>query len=577
MFPILLRLESGRRLSYTEKKNPVVRLLDNQKKQLVLRDRILYRKRLVNGQTNYQLVLPQHLRLRALQGVHDDNGHMGYDRSLQLLRDRYYWPHVSQDMRNHIKNCHRCLRRKSPPDKASLVNISTTQPLELLCVDFLGLEPSKGGIENVLVITDHFTKYAQAIPCRKQDAQTTAKALWNTFICHYGFPQRLHSDQGANFEGRIIKHLCKLAGIKKSRSTPYHPEGNGMCERFNRTLINMLGTLSPSEKSNWKDHIGPIVHAYNSTKHDTTGHSPFFLMYGRHPRLSVDVLFGLDSTSPDEPNYTKFVESLKSRLHQAYTIAIRNIQKSQNSQKSNYDRKTRGSVLQLGDRVLVRNVKIRGKRKLADNWEEDAYDVLEQPNKDIPVYKVKKENGTGSTRVLHRNLLLPINTLPLDIQIPPESSCGKSDHSDDVVSSQSESESDEEYFPVRQQELGQPAVEHQADDLPSSDPIDEAVQNEPDIQGEMNNISPIRQERDATVVEPADQTDGTPDVIDLPPQVDDNDDLNSSTNSVAYHVSETEIDPGPRRSTRNRIPTRFYRDDDWVTDFHTYCGPVYHI
>jgi transposase InsO family protein len=124
-------------------------------------------------------------------------------------------------------------------------------------MDFLKLEPSKGGIENILVVTDHFTKYSQAYPCKNQTASMTAKLLFENFVSHYGFPASLHLDQGRNFESKVIKSLCDLAGIDKSRTTPYHPMGNGQCERFNRTLLDMLGTLNPDQKRDWKSMFHP--------------------------------------------------------------------------------------------------------------------------------------------------------------------------------------------------------------------------------------------------------------------------------------------------------------------------------
>ena len=104
--------------------------------------------------------------------------------------------------------------------------------------------------------------------------------MWDNFICHYGFPEKFISDQGRNFESDLIKELCKIAGVKKVHTTPYHPQGNGQLERFNSTLCNMLGTLSEEEKSDWKSHLGCMTHAYNCTKHASTTYSPYYLMFG---------------------------------------------------------------------------------------------------------------------------------------------------------------------------------------------------------------------------------------------------------------------------------------------------------
>lgn len=201
-----------------------------------------------------------------------------------LVRERFYWPKMYPDIVKWINDCGRCIKFKTPDNqRASLVKITTTEPLELVCMDYLTVEPSKGNIQNILVMTDHFTKFTIAVPTRNQTARTTADAIFNEFIVHYGLPRKLHSDQGANFCSNIIKELCQITGISKSRTTPYHPMGNGITERFNRTLISMLGTLDLEQKHNWKKYIYPLVHAYNSTIHDSTGFSPYFLMFGREP------------------------------------------------------------------------------------------------------------------------------------------------------------------------------------------------------------------------------------------------------------------------------------------------------
>ena len=376
--------------------------------QLTLKHGVLYKNKRVNARTKQLLVLPQSYRQRAMEGCHDQVGHLGQDRVLDLLRDRFYWPGMYADVVSYINSCPRCLRRKSQQDKAPLVNIETSQPLELIHLDYLKIEPSKGNIENVLVITDHFTRYAQAFPSKTQTALTTAKLLWNNFILHYGFPEKIISDQGRNFESELIGHLCQLAGVQKLRTSPYHPQTNRQCERFNGTLLNMLGTLTPEQKKDWKSHVPALVHAYNCTRNTATGFSPYFLLFGREPRLPVDVEFGLQrggqKGSPGESNY---ISQLKKRLQFAYRKAKRMAQKQQARHRGLYNLRCRGATLSVGDLVLVKQTAWKGRHKIQDRWEDREYQVVDQPTPGIPVYTVKSLAG-GQTKVLHRNLLLPL-------------------------------------------------------------------------------------------------------------------------------------------------------------------------
>ena len=160
-------------------------------------------------------------------------------------------------------------------------NIMATHFLELVHIYYLCLAPGMGKEENVLVMMDYFTCYTQAYVTQSQMAQTMSKALLDNFIVHYGLPEKIILDQGKNFERKLIPNLCKLMGTRKLRTSPYHPQRNGQCERFNSTLINMLGMLPPECKSDWKDSIGTLVHTYNCTQNSSTGLSPYFLLYRR--------------------------------------------------------------------------------------------------------------------------------------------------------------------------------------------------------------------------------------------------------------------------------------------------------
>ena len=205
---------------------------------------------------------------------------------------------------------------------------------------------------------------------------------------------RLHSDHGANFESSIIQELCKIMGIEKSRTTPYHAAGNGMTERFNRTLISMLGTLEVEQKKDWKNYVAPLVHAYNCIKHESTGFSPYLLLFGREPKLPIDAAFGINKDVPNSQSYSEYVTDLQNRIKESFEVVNRNANKAREKQKAYYDLKARAAKLELGDRVLVKVLAFDGKHKIADKWSEDVFIVIEQPNIEIPIYKVRRENGS---------------------------------------------------------------------------------------------------------------------------------------------------------------------------------------
>ena len=180
-----------------------------------------------------------------------------------------------------------------------------THPLELVHLNYLCLKPGKGLDENVLVVTDHFTRYTYVT--RTQTVQMTAKTLWDKFIVHYGLPKKILIDQGQTFESQLVADLFELMGMQKIWTSPYHQQTNGQCERFNSTVINMLGTSPKEKKSEWKNHIGTLIHAYNCTQNSATGFSPYYLMYRRQPYLLVDVTLGLTPCTITEPKTSKFI------------------------------------------------------------------------------------------------------------------------------------------------------------------------------------------------------------------------------------------------------------------------------
>ena len=195
--------------------------------------------------TRTQIIVPKKLRSLVLKELHENMGHFGVDRTLDLARERFYWPHMQRDIEHHIGHACLCVRQKTPTLKARalLKPFTTTSPFELIAIDFLHLEKSSGGYEYILVMMDHFTRYAQAYATRNKSAKTVAQKLYNDFILRHGFPLRIHHDQGGEFENRLYRELEKLCDVEHSRTTPYHPQGNGQVERFNRTLLGMVRIL----------------------------------------------------------------------------------------------------------------------------------------------------------------------------------------------------------------------------------------------------------------------------------------------------------------------------------------------
>ena len=220
----------------------------------------------------------------TLNGCHQDAGHQGHDHILSLLQEHFWWPGMAKQMRQVIRACKCCLQYEGGIPKAPLSPIVATAPLDLLHVDFTSIESmlelnQSPRVANVLVFQDHFTKHILAYVTPDQTVKTIAKFLYGDYILIFQALARLFSDRGTSFTSSIIEELCKMLGIKRLQTTPYHPQMNGLVKRLHQTIMYMIRKLGEDKKADWPSHLAEIMHTYNATQSTVNGYSPHYLMF----------------------------------------------------------------------------------------------------------------------------------------------------------------------------------------------------------------------------------------------------------------------------------------------------------
>ena len=401
-------LNDGRKPDCAERVNETALTLTllRQWKNIRKRDGVLYRTVTTSmGDSIQQLLLPGCLKQTLLRALHDDSGHQGLERTESLVRARCYWPGMHTDIKQWILKCERCTVEKFPHNKvrSPLGRLMASAPLDVIAIDFTMIEPSSDGRENVLVITDVFTKYTVAVATRNQKAETVAKILVKEWFHRYGIPARIHSDMGRNFESAVIRSLCELYGIKKSSTTPYHPAGNGQVERFNRTPHDLLRTLPAVKKRRWAEYLPELVHAYNVTPHSSTGYSPHYLLFGTESRMAIDLLLG---SGKDTPHDDDWVQCHQRRLRDAFEMARAQLIHEADDRKRIYDRHAKDLPLAAGDRVYTRNHRAKGRNKIQDVWDGRVYRVMCRQSINH-VYIVEPEDGLGASKTVNRTDIRP--------------------------------------------------------------------------------------------------------------------------------------------------------------------------
>ncbi|KAL2088039.1 hypothetical protein ACEWY4_016867 [Coilia grayii] len=409
----------GRRPNAIERRQlsrPVLELV-RQWDRIVEQDATLYRRvyRPDGGEDTLQVLLPKQLREEVLTQLHQGHGHQGVERTTELVRARCYWPGMYHDIKEWCQRCERCtVAKPTLAGKAPMGHLLAARPNQVLAIDFTILERARDGREHVLVMTDVFSKFTQAVPTRDQRATTVADILVREWFYRFGIPARIHSDQGRNFESALVNQLCQLYGVHKTHTTPYHPQGNAQCERFNRTLHGLLCTLPPSKKADWPRHLPQILFAYNTTIHQTTGESPHLLMFGQEPNLPVDFLLGRVPASASEPVNDWLVEH-QARLQTAFDGARERIEMAARLRKERHDRDVRGEAVAEGEVVHLRNTGIRGRNKIQDAWSPTRYLVVRAPGPGGGVYSIAPCDQQSKVKQVHRSLLK---------RAPPQSMAG---------------------------------------------------------------------------------------------------------------------------------------------------------
>ena len=321
---------------------------------------------------------------------------------------------MAEDCHAIVRGCLHCQAFEGEVPRAPLCLIRVYASLELVDLDYTSIESTMElnkppVVKNVLVMTDHFTRYALAVVMKDQMAKMVMKVFYECFIAVFGVPAKLLSDMGANFMSALVEELCSAFGIQKCRTTAYHVQCNGQVEHFHQMLFHMIGKLSCDKKAQWKQHLPDLLQAYNSTRSAVTGYSPQYLMFGRRPHLPVDYYFQTVSAYECSHHMPAYVMEVRRCFKEAYTEAHLQTNCKAEKQKRYYDRTTSTVQLVPGNVVLMKNDVYQGKRKVKDQWSETEYVVVCQVADGIPAYEVKDE--VGNIKTVHHNWLFLVATL----------------------------------------------------------------------------------------------------------------------------------------------------------------------
>ena len=355
-----------------------------------------------------QLVVPQTARETVLVLGHSVPwaGHLGKHKTIARIQRNFYWPGLRAEVGPQFcRSCPQC-QRTAPKGPARvplqpLPIIGT--PFDRLGMDIVGpVERSKSGYCFMLVITDYATRYPEVFPLKSIIAKSVAFCLVQ-FFSRVGFPREILTDQGTNFMSKLLKEVYQLLGIRSLRTTPYHPQTDGLTERFNQTLKQMLRKFVDDTGSDWDQWLPYLLFAYREVTQASSGFSPFELLYGHEVRGPLTLLKDIwegDQGRGGAVNVVSHVVQMRERLEKMSSLAQHHMVEAQRYQKTWYDKSARERSFDIGQKVLV--MLPTTESKLLAKWQ-GPFDVKERLGP--TTYKISTPGQGRSTRVLHVNLL----------------------------------------------------------------------------------------------------------------------------------------------------------------------------
>ena len=364
-----------------------------------------------------RLVVPVRDRENVIWEAHLPQ-HCSEKNTRSRIAQRFFWPGLRHDVLTVIGRCRVCdgERVNNPSSKAPLGALPAGYPFETVHMDLVGgqstLTREPIGNRSILTIIDAFSGWAEAIPLPDQKAETVAYAFFANWVCRYGVPERVHTDQGTQFEGALFQNLCDLLKIHKSRTTPYHPQGNGKIERFNRTLVNWLRKGVGDRPEEWERVLPHIMMAYRSTISETTRFTPYHLTFGREMRLGID--YGTPLPEPASDVET-FASKLLDKLEWAYTQARENIHSAHLRSKDLYDSGVVHRFYRPGSWVRQEIVRVAPNRGIATKFQAKFSGLLKVLDTRGPLVLTQNiESGHSAWR--NHDSLRRVN-VPIDISL----------------------------------------------------------------------------------------------------------------------------------------------------------------